>query len=260
MPFRLSHPESLPLSRAHLATAGGRLQAVLDLVLDADPRSVASLRTAIGAAQRLLPIPASGLGEPGIAGAAFVESAHNATVDVVFGIERFAAPDVAAVVRSMLDGYALLLDNTWRFGTALTPEAWERLRAAFDAYLRLLIPADAPRPPRPGRFDPPAAASELRGPDVAIDRWVNGHRVFLVLIQGLIVAFHCACDDMARADLDGAEAALRTATAVMLGSEAALRYTSDFRADVYEPVVRPIRCRPRPPASPAACTCATTSS
>jgi hypothetical protein len=78
-------------------------------------------------------------------------------------------------------------------------------------------------------------------------RWVQGHHVFLILIQGLIISLNCfesAFNDDAREESLNA---LELATALMDGSSAALHHAGDFPSVVYEETVRPTMMPPNVP-------------
>jgi hypothetical protein len=68
--------------------------------------------------------------------------------------------------------------------------------------------------------------------------------VFLVLIQGLIVAMNCFVSAHAEDSLEDSFSALELATLLMDGSSAALHYAGDFPTTEYDETVRPTMMPP----------------
>ena len=90
----------------------------------------------------------------------------------------------------------------------------------------------------------------IRGmrPVVGLRRWIRGHQVFLVIIQGLIREYLCLFRALGDGHPDGVREGFDRMAALLKGSAAALRFTADFSAVDYNEVVRPSMM---PPVAPA---------
>lgn len=237
--FYLLQPERLPAHRGELASGG--LAAVLNDMagLHQRPDSVA-LEAARKALHQL------GLGpdrftpvrdDPN-------ESQGNKANDLAFRIVRVQGDVMPLLVHSALQGFVALLDEAVTGGSDLDSEQWGRLRAAFTAMFSILA-GQGGEPPPVGDMEPTrlTAGSERD----ALVRWTRGHHVFMVLVQGLVVSLNRFRKDLASGDVAGAASALKTATVLMGGSEAALRFTGDYSYSAYEKSVRPTLMPPVAP-------------
>lgn len=239
--FHLLRPENLPSRAAVLAfaraAARGRSPAVPPAVWDGDDRvALAGVRAALtnGPARACLTV----------GGADPAESVGNRDNDRVFDIVRVDGDRPWLLLRSVLMGYEMLLDDANRCGTGLTPAQWAALRGGVAALLGYLSEPDGVAIEGEYRVVSPRAGAD---PAAALRRWIRGHRLFMVLIQGLGLVAGELTDGLWRADVPGAAAALDLAVALMHACESALRFASDFTPDEYEGVVRPTLM---PPAAP----------
>ena len=94
---------------------------------------------------------------------------------------------------------------------------------------------------RPGLCPPPADGT------YAQRRWTSGHHVFMVLVQGLIIALQEVAENIRIGRIDGAQRWFDLAAALMRGSNAALTFTGDFPYSEYEKRVRPTLIPPTAP-------------
>ncbi|HEV7746372.1 MAG TPA: hypothetical protein VGO56_15355 [Pyrinomonadaceae bacterium] len=175
------------------------------------------------------------------------EAADSDSHDEYCRIRRVEDPDTLYVfTRSILKAYEELLEDTVSGGSSLTPDQWIALRAAFERLIHLVAGPKSAAPVRP----------ELPGFDIKqvdaiwcdpLSRWIRGHHVFLVLIQGLIVAINCLINARAEESLEDAFSALEAATLLMDGSSASLHYAGDFPTSEYDDTVRPTMMPPNVP-------------
>ena len=86
--------------------------------------------------------------------------------------------------------------------------------------------------------------SALSHPLEAFRRWENGHHLFSVLIQGLIVV-HAKLERVLKdQDWKAADGALTDATSLWLACSAAFHFTGDFVPEVFDMLVRPSMAPP----------------
>ncbi|KDA42836.1 hypothetical protein [Frankia sp. BMG5.23] len=238
--FRLLRPEHLPspaATRELMLAAVPDVSATLAATLQ---ESEGTVLAAVREALALVPLPAGTVeGGPDAA-----ESTGNRDNDGAFAIVRVDGDRHRLLVHTVLTGYEVLLDDVLRSGSGLDAAQWTRLREGFAALLAHLTGFDAtvlgghrPVPLRAG-----AGSSD------ALRRWIRGHRIFMVYIQGLIVAVDELADAVKRAAADQAMTALELAVTLMLASESALRFAGDFTPEEYENLVRPTLT---PPVAPA---------
>ncbi|MBT2400794.1 hypothetical protein [Streptomyces sp. ISL-100] len=238
--FPLLRPERLPGRAEVQAYVSGNAPGVPAELADTLRADAAAALDALRAALITVPLPAGTApvcDDPG-------ESGGNRDNDQSFDIVRVDGERAAILLHSTLKGAELLLDDAVRSGTDLAPEHWRALRHGFAALLGHLAGFPTPSPgtdPGPG----PRGADGL--PSDALRRWVRGHRIFMVLIQGLVIAVDELTGAVARADTDQAAEALDLAVSLMRASEAALRFAGDFTPEEYEDLVRPTLM---PPAAP----------
>jgi hypothetical protein len=145
--------------------------------------------------------------------------------------------------------YSSVRENGQEMATELLDtSSWRELFAAWDKLLEFADtpppsfgPGTAsqaaesigtPTPPRPGDGSGPAA------------RWLLGHQLFFVLIQGTIVGLNCYLQAEERDDASAALAGLTLATAFMRSSAPAIRFASDFDPIDYSTRIRPAMAPP----------------
>jgi hypothetical protein len=85
----------------------------------------------------------------------------------------------------------------------------------------------------------------IHHPLEALRRWENGHHLFFVLIQGLIVVHQRLEQALRNEDWPAANDALTDATQLWWACAAAFHFTGDFTQDAYETSVRPSMEPPR---------------
>jgi len=237
--FYLLRPECLPRGRDELASD---VTAVLEPLAtcyrnEAEPRALAAAHEALA---RL----GLGPGDFQPVGEDPHESRENRDNDLVFSIVRVDGRRMPLLVHSSLQGYVALLDEALTRGTDLEPEAWGRLRAALHTVFDILL--DRPFEREDGvPMAPPRSTAE--GERDALRRWTRGHHVFMALLQGLIVVLNGLHRDLESADIPAARAGLERATALMWGTESAMRFAGDYDASAYERAVRPTLMPPRAP-------------
>ncbi len=238
--FPLLRPERLPgpaQVRAYVSGSAPDLPAEL---ADAARADAAAALDALRAALTTVPLPAGTSpvrDDPG-------ESGGNRDNDQSFDIVRVDGERAAILLHTTLKGAELLLDDAVRSGTDIALEHWHALRHGFAALLGHLTGLPAPSP---GTDPGPGPRGADGRPSDALRRWVRGHRIFMVLIQGLVIAVDELADTVARAESDQAAEALDLAASLMRASEAALRFAGDFTREEYQDLVRPTLM---PPAAP----------
>lgn len=159
-------------------------------------------------------------------------------------IKRVADSNTLHVItKATLCAYEALLKDALTGGSSLTPKQWADLHTAFRSLLHLI-----------GQNEPVTknwanqeimngshSGLDKRG---AIRRWIQGHHVFLILIQGLIISLNCFESAFNDGVLEEGLSALELATALMDGSSAALHHAGDFPPSVYNETVRPTMMPP----------------
>lgn len=243
-PFYLLPPDSLPRSREE-CVASGDAAAALEIVSGSagcpDESALAQARRAI-ARLGLDPRSLEQLGEDPH------ESPENRSNDRAFGIVRVRGEVIPILVNSTLHGFVALLEEAIAGGASVGAEDWSRLRRAFGLLFHILRggSVDELANPDSGRAppDPPRAAEEDHS---ALSRWIRGHHMFMVLIQGLVTSFSSFQREVEAGRIDRARDSLKAATCLMAGSGAALRFTGDFAYSDYEREVRPTLMPPIAP-------------
>jgi hypothetical protein len=81
-----------------------------------------------------------------------------------------------------------------------------------------------------------------------LQRWIRGHHVFLIIIQGLILSLNCFESAQLSHQAGTSASSLQLATLLMEGANAALHYAADFPAVDYDKSVRPTMMPPHVPA------------
>jgi hypothetical protein len=244
--FYLLAPESLPRSRTECVASGGAA-AALEIICTcpADGQDEAVLVEARRAVARLNLDPRSlvpvGEDDPH-------ESEANRSNDRTFGIVRVRGEVIPILVHSTLQGFVALLEEAIAGGANVSAQEWSKLRGAFSLLFHLLRNGtvdDYANPDRlPAPIEPPQATEKQHS---ALSRWIRGHHMFMVLIQGLVAAFSSLEREVEAGQLGQAKDSLQAATCLMAGSGAALRFTGDFQYSDYEREVRPTLMPPIAP-------------
>jgi hypothetical protein len=159
-------------------------------------------------------------------------------------IKRVVDTDTLHVItKATLCAYEALLKDALTSGSSLTPKQWGDLHTAFRSLLQLI-----------GQDEPVtknwANQNSMNGLHSGVDqrgalrRWIQGHHVFLILIQGLIISLNCFESAFHDGVLEEGLSALEVATALMNGSSAALHHAGDFPPSIYNENVRPTMMPP----------------
>lgn len=159
-------------------------------------------------------------------------------------IRRVADTDTLHVfTKATLCAYEALLKDALTGGSSLTLKQWSDLHTAFRSLLHLIGQRGPVTKNWTNRKIMKGSHSGLdeRG---ALRRWVQGHHVFLILIQGLIISLNCFESAFNEGMREESLSALDLATALMDGSSAALHHAGDFPSVVYEETVRPTMMPP----------------
>ena len=172
---------------------------------------------------------------------------HRDEHDAYCHIFRMSGDPVRGLLQGLLQGYSSLLRDALESGSSLNAQEWYRLRTAFSAMFRYMSRDVAPLGGDTLKGDFTVIPRKLNEKLDPMRRWLLGHHVFMVVIQGMVVAFNCFGDAMKAGDHREAEAALELATVLMWGSASALRFTGDFKPAEYESVVRPSMMPPSAP-------------
>lgn len=78
----------------------------------------------------------------------------------------------------------------------------------------------------------------------ALLRWKRGHKVFFLVLQGLIVRLRRFQSTISGGQLEQADQHLQSAARLMAGAASIMRFTGDFPQKKYESEVRPTMCPP----------------
>ncbi|WP_148219824.1 hypothetical protein [Azospirillum sp. B510] len=241
----LPKPENLPLGWGAFAELSSLGRSAVTAVLDARsaPEKRFRLRDALG----VLPPPSL----PATAyDPVFGESADGTAHDVYCRVVRVSGDATALFVGGALQILLRLAEVLERETTSLEPEQAVQMFAAIESVLSAAVGKGAVAHPAAGPSLASAADAVAPRP---MDRWIFGHHVFVVLIQGLIVALHhfeSVLTASGTSDVDGEgalDAALRHLTELLTGSAIALRFTGAFSVGAYNDTVRPSMM---PPAAP----------
>lgn len=248
----MSGDPEFPLLRPNRLPGRAEVQAYVNGRAPGLPAQLAAAMGRADAAAALETLRAALITVPLPAGTAPVrddpdESGGNRDNDQSFDIVRVDGEDgehAAILLRTTLGGAVLLLDDAVRSGTDLAAEHWRALRHGFAAMLGHLAGFPAPS----GEADPGPGPRRVDGlPRDALRRWVRGHRIFMVLIQGLVIAVDELTDAVGRAETERAAESLDLAVSLMRASEAALRFAGDFTPEEYKDLVRPTLMPPIAP-------------
>lgn len=240
-PFHLLRPQDLPRIPSGGSTGAAGAAAVVENVLR-------------GVDHDTLDTVEAALWENGLTAADFTvltddpsESVSNRANDQAFGIVRVSGDRLGILRHSTLRGYQTLLRDQFSSGTDLSATKLDWLHLAFVRLLALHSGTVDPTAvkiavelPRPGLCPPPDGTYAQR-------RWIAGHHVFMVLVQGLIIALQEMAEDVRIGRIAGAQRWFDLASALMRGSDAALTFTGNFPYSEYEKRVRPTLIPPTAP-------------
>ena len=238
--FQLLEPELVPRGQAAFPLSENRVRHAVLAVCDSQPArrpDVETLQT-VGVALQAATVTgldvviASRRRRGGLAD----ESDH----DRFFSMQRVRGDEPRIFLWSTLHAYRELLQERVDHGTSLEAAEWLELRYAFESIVRYAL-RESPGPVPDARGWPPAD-----GPHGdPLRRWILGQRVFMALLQGLILSAH----ELGRGLADGGEAVAAAAfdlgAVVLWGSARAFRFATDFSRADYEERVRPVMMPPR---------------
>jgi hypothetical protein len=243
--FYLLAPQSLPRSREEYV-ADGPAAAALEIMRACTPNgpdktALTAAHTAIARLNLNLQSLEAMEADPN-------ESDENRANDQAFGIVRVRGEVPPILVHSTLQGFVALMEEATAGGANVTAEEWTQLRGAFSLLFHILgsgrIDQFADPESAGALIQPPRAVEERHS---ALSRWIRGHHMFMVLIQGLVAAFSSFQHEVETGRLVEAKDSLRAATCLMVGSGVALRFTGDFQYSDYEREVRPTLMPPVAP-------------
>jgi hypothetical protein len=161
--------------------------------------------------------------------------------DRFFGIERHASPDAPAI--GVVWGLIALLYELAR-PHSLTPIECSTLVTGFYRLAQRFAPVSAQRDERR-----PERATQVTGRTGSVlNRWRNGHLIFVALVDGLIQVHACAIGAIENRCASEAIEALRGASCLLSASGAAMRLAGDMSTDEYE-AVRRVMAPPHVPAN-----------
>jgi hypothetical protein len=162
--------------------------------------------------------------------------------DRFFGVRRVADNPGYAFLRGLVVAHARAYQNAIEMeSTLLTDCEWLRLFAGLERVF-----ACASYRPDDGRsaIALPVWDEECGEGYDPKRRWLVGHQLYFVLIQGVIVGLRCFASARKAGRRPEAADSLRVATTLMYGSATAVKYTSDFGPVDYELAVRPMMAPP----------------
>lgn len=148
--------------------------------------------------------------------------------DDFFGIVRSASPD--AFVTGVATGVIAMLEEFGR-PHSLVPAESDALAHGFYRLAASVSPAFVARPSLPRADD-----AGLQRPRDAMERWRNGHLIFVALTGGLIFQQMRAVAALEQGDTSAAVAALADARCLFVASAAALRLAGDMTPAEYDSV------------------------
>lgn len=172
------------------------------------------------------------------------ETLHNKFNDEAFNIVRVNGNIMNVLAYSSVKAYSLMLEDVIEGGTSLNAIEWGEFLYAFKTIFRMY--AD---PTSKFRINKTSKQPLKITKNIEIEsykRWVNGHYVFMVIIQALNIALNCYLSTL-NTDLIKSRSYLKKATFLMNASAYALKYAGDFSRQSYMKKVRPTLM---PPISP----------
>ena len=160
--------------------------------------------------------------------------------DGYFAVSRAAPTDVAAHLESVVFAAAALKADSLENGTEQTRSTVETIHATLSLVFSRLT-GSAPNPAAL-----PWTKAWSAGPvTAAIRRWLRGHQIFLVLIQGMLCAVAKLMD---ATDTHQRRACLDDMVELLRGAAASLQLTGSFDWPIYDHVIRPSMAPPFVPA------------
>jgi hypothetical protein len=241
VPFPMPRPGDLPGDASAIAAAvPSALAGLTDRVADPAHRTgLADMLAAVRTARADLgPVPSTlVVDDPG-------ESRPNRDNDLAFGIERHHGDPLTLFVAAALNAHLGILEIAEERGTGLDEAAWYDLITGFDTLVRW--PADPTRLPAPLPV-PGCVRSGKPEPLDGLRRWVRGHHVFMVLVQGGTLAVNSLTAAAKAGDEEVAATAAEVASRVMRACRAALQFAGDANPDQYQSEIRPTLMPPVAP-------------
>lgn len=173
------------------------------------------------------------------------ESQQNKDNDLAFNIHRVKGNIVKIVSHSTLNAYSRLLTAANDIGTNLNKTDWGKLHCAYAVLFDLLSNTNhtaykiIPINPKK-KID----SSKESG----INRWEQGHYVFMTIIQGMIISLNFFTHHSNHPDNEeNINHYMHITAMLMWGSEAALKFAGDFSNFAYDSEVRPTLSPPIAP-------------
>lgn len=173
------------------------------------------------------------------------ESQQNKDNDLAFNIHRVKGDILKIVSHSTLNAYTRLLTEADVVGTNLHKNDWGKLHCAYRVIFNLLsninhstyqiIPSDPKK-------------SIDSSKESGLNRWEQGHYVFMTIIQGMIISLNFFTYHFNNTSNEESINYYMHATAMLMwGSEAALKFAADFSNSAYDLEVRPTLSPPIAP-------------
>ena len=240
----LAMPEDLPRSYENIVElVDSRIAHAVSLSVHRRVLPALSIHTRIGLLQASLPEREERKAERASSNGTADAGAH----DDYCRIERVRTNNVAVTfIAAAIQAYKELIDEAASGGSTLDPAHWRALHASFECLLGFATGnSGAAVGWEELSFQETAwPAGELDDP---LERWIVGHHVFLVLIQGLIIAVQCFQSAAASGSEEASRQSLEMATLLMHGSSAALHHGGDIPPAIYDVAVRPSMIPPMAP-------------
>ena len=175
--------------------------------------------------------------------------------DRYFRVRRTRHAPARTFFAGLVTAQQAVTDNARAHGLSpLSEDDFPQLRAGLDDLVRYIGLTTPPGPAGTPLRTPAGDTSETGTPahntgtaaaaTPTAERWLLGHQLFFVLMQGVITGLNCFLRASAIGDEPDARAALRVAASFMRSSAAAFRFTSDFSTVDYEQLIRPAMAPP----------------
>jgi hypothetical protein len=167
------------------------------------------------------------------------ETQHNRDNDAEFFMYRVQGNTMEVLVYTAINAYRIMLADMAHSGTSLNEHYFNVLQKSFFELFRFykgvqLGDIDSEYPKK-SNF----SFSQYCDSNDSYQRWVHGHFVFMVIIQGLVVSLNCFCREVDRQQYRSANNHLKRAALLMTATEAAMHYTGEFSQQAYIDRVRP---------------------
>jgi hypothetical protein len=240
--LRLMHAEELPVSAQHIhhgATA--QVMSALEIMSPITPAiSDNEARTNVSRALAFLGETSSTTAGPPLKG--ILPEDRYSEHDSYFHIFRVIGNPVELFTQTMLQAHAAFLRDTHTGNNDSALDEWEVITEAFKATYDFIKRCAAPQNTADAAIATPEPPVTLYHSE-PLERWYLGHWVFIAMIQSLIVLINCLLETLDNDQSIVAEG-IRSATAVMRGSGAALHFTGGFSPIRYRNTVRPTMMPP----------------